>query len=375
MIMRYSHGPISLHAIVSALPRAKSIYRDRTRAECMMRDVMNNGGMSSEIQMLLCVIISVRRKSLHSYKDTKPLRHLLNDLLSNPGRVPNFDRDLFAKPLQLLEDCADICSHIAQAETSFVKCQLSKVMKISKAKRSEQRGHKKVSKLRYQRLSPSPVERYRISRALWRLWLYFEIFNTLRNPFNYYFDQGDYSRQWLFFQRLVEWEVEEMECVYHHLKHQTQLWRKTCPDCNSLYLPDDLLEHQRSCNKAATDPRKSQFSSNFSGTCQYFRNHFQWTCSARPIIWTDSPSEADLPNAGFLYLTQHWNVLSIEADLFGERSDPVYCYLNWGYCIWDERRLKLRKLLEESRDNTLAVQRRWKKKPRCDDCKCQGSSP
>lgn len=362
-IMSYLHGPMSLHAFVASHPQAKRLYQRHSRE--YLRDVMNNWNMPCEIQMLLCATIFVRQIHRRGYIRTLELEALLDYFLSGSNTDSVLKSDLLAAPMRFLAASQRVCSQIAKAEASFITYQISKMGSQIKVKKETGSGIGQAREGILDNWSLSSTEQYRVRRALYRLCLYYEIFNTLRNPENSENDIGnEFNRQRLFFRRLSLWEVEEMECVHHHLRYETHLWKKYCLNCNLLLLPDQLLEHSRRCGQAAdTDRiRKLRRRYTFSGTCQLLRELIGRPFEKREIFWTDSPSAADHPSTGYLYLENHWDSLSPEYCYweFLTRPDPVRRYHAWGYCIWDKERLEANELIDGPHQDKRAAHERWK---------------
>ncbi|KAL8688044.1 MAG: hypothetical protein Q9218_005946 [Villophora microphyllina] len=123
----------------------------------------------------------------------------------------------------------------------------------------------------------SQQERHRIWRAFWRLRLYFALYHDFRPQAqsNYqddlsrhlnqlkwgprvhrrasrYHSRAEHPRdQEEFFKKLTIWEIEEMDCVYHHIRYQSRsgLWRKACRKCDKMIMPD-VGESNHDCRNA-----------------------------------------------------------------------------------------------------------------------------
>ena len=130
-----------------------------------------------------------------------------------------------------------------------------------------------------------------------------------------------------------------MDCVYYHLKTQSQIWKVPCPYCDLLCLPDELslnapverLMNFGVCYLAEDYQKYPQVSSggtavNFEFTCSFFRELVY--CRDKFIAWPDSP-KAHSPNAGCLYVRDHHRDFGY-SDPFEFRMDPKIYLLDWG---------------------------------------------
>lgn len=382
-ILGYLHGPATLYNFASSVTEAQALFE--ARAATVLSKIIKNGGMPCEIQMHLYAIISIRQAKLEGPLDCESLEACLNFYLSDTNNytasdidykpnsyrdnVPLFDEDLLAAPMTFLKDCNFICSQIAIAEASFTKQQLPKMKRRVKTKKVSKGELDLVSttRQRHRKRALSRTERYRVCRALCRLWLYYEISDIVRKWIGFA-GKADWTIMHLLTDRMTIWEVEEMECLHHHLKYQSQeIWRQRCSQCNNLYLPEELPENRHGCGQDATTQKtRSWYSDDFSGGCCRFRELFYWPSGSRRIIWTDSPPGADFPGAGFTYLDDNWSDLCYGFGTFFMRLRPARCYLDWGYCIWDEKRLRKRKLIHRPDKGPEKACRLWKEKHVCE---------
>lgn len=200
----------------------------------------------------------------------------------------------------------------------------------------------------WRREQASPTELYRICRALCKLWLFFETFWDLSNPKRFDVGRNNYLQP-LIFDLLSMWELEEMECVHPHLRYQTQLWRRPCPNCNSYLMPDELLGHSRSCLSRLL---YQTISCTSSATCvnrtKKAKNHRSAryipsgpTIHLRPITPTQAGStciETCVTCFGlvclFCHVPRRRAAFSIGVIVFGTERD-------WARKLWRETRAKI----------------------------------
>ena len=60
--------------------------------------------------------------------------------------------------------------------------------------------------------------------------------------------------------------------------------------------------------------------------------------------WTDTP-KANEQNAGYRYFSWNAGALDVACHTFW-REKPLSCFLDWGFCMWDQSRLEAWKLLD-----------------------------
>lgn len=365
-VMRFLHGPLTLYSLVAAHPQAQFVFKKWPNK--ILVDVVQVGDMPSEIQMLVCATIAVRQHyRQHHSMSTLSLKACLNYYLLSQHSEVGFHPECLTLPMQFLEDYNDICSQIAQAENTFWDYHLSRPISGSQIAEEQQQGQMDSLESEHDAQGPSPAEDYRVSRALCRLWLYFEIFHTLTSLENSRSLGEGLTQRGIFFGRITDWELEEMECVYFHLQYHTDLWRHYCPHCGVDFPPDELPKHnQHRCKQSRSrrKPEKSHPCYDFSDACASYRKNLD--TGKKNIIWTDCPAEVDHPNAGFEYLTKHWGKLWDGPVRLSSRTTSVCCYLDWGYCIWDRSWLKKGGFLDRpDPKKPRAVYERWKMRSPC----------
>lgn len=195
---------------------------------------------------------------------------------------------------------------------------------------------------------PSTTELHRIQRALWRLLVYSDFFHepNPRCPIS----KREEGRS-AFLGILTISELEEIECIYYHIREQTQLWADPASWCYSPELAERVLKAfgpNRNAFDYSTpleERRSPEIKSHITYTIGFYRElmSFRTEKNAR-TNWPDT-KEANLPNAGWNFLQGNSKALKVQSSNL--RIKPVSCYLDWGYCIWDESRLKGWGLLSE----------------------------
>ena len=205
---------------------------------------------------------------------------------------------------------------------------------------------------------PSPTELHRIRRAVWRLLLYSDLFHE-PNPKYPIRNKGNQSSDasYTFLWTLTAWELEEIECVYYHLREQMELWTSPQSSCYSPKLAGRLLNTFGPIRNVYHYPSKQEDCDGAEG-----KRHITYlTGFLRETLWapksyetkTEWPDtqEANRPNAGWLYLEENYKVLNVLDGNF--RIAPVCCFLDWGYCIWDRSRLESWYLVDRRGINLL----------------------
>lgn len=185
---------------------------------------------------------------------------------------------------------------------------------------------------------PSPTELHRVRRAFWRFLLYSDLFHE-PNPKYTVPQDGTKDATCAFIEFLTVWELEEIQCAYHHL--QAQVTEYADPDSPS-HSPDLANRLRTTCglpsNTPDSPPSKESPRRNrpITDFLHYYRNLSRSVAATK---WPDTPA-ANKPNAGWQYLQQHIENPSLGYDL-RSREMPLRCFLDWGYCIWDSLAARL----------------------------------
>ena len=159
-----------------------------------------------------------------------------------------------------------------------------------------------------------------------------------------------------------------MDCVYYHLKNQSQVWKVPCPYCDLLCLSDELslnapverlmnlgVYHLAEDHQKYPQVSSGGFAANFEFACNLFRELVY--CWDKVTAWPDSP-EAHSPNAGYLYVRDHHRDFGY-SEPFESRMDPMIYLLDRGYCNWDRSRLEAWHLVDNPTKGLRAMQKWW----------------
>ena len=379
--MGFSDGASSLHALVTVNTQAKALFARRPHT--FLLEAINCSAMEVQLQQMLCTIISIRQRRKHLAAKVS-LQAYIQSRLEDPSIAVQLDTSSTPSMdwMSLLEDTAKVCDGVAQAEKSLIKTQLGKVNETMQMEIAQDQFHRTM----WCQCAPgckeyhlSPTEQHRIRKALWRLRLYFEAFYEAYLPKNTDRREGmdcsnhriakaqsklpDPSTVWgvprdakleyvqsqkHFFSQLTVWELEEMECAWYHLCHQSStLWRRPCPYCPRKALPDDLNGHLwKYVERLESGDAPSGYGCNFTHACPWFRMDLEVGFARDRKMARWSRQLARGPNAGFEFFEDWGHMIqprsSSPMPIRNARSE----FLAWGYCMWDCARLESFGLLE-----------------------------
>ncbi|MCJ1459228.1 hypothetical protein MMC28_009605 [Mycoblastus sanguinarius] len=206
---------------------------------------------------------------------------------------------------------------------------------------------------------PSPTELHRIRRAFWNLLVYSELFHEPnpkyplgRKPDGRQDDSGPCA----FLNTMTGWELEEIDCIYYHLREQYGLWVDPKSLSYSPQLASRLLMTFGPFRNAwdyDETRRGGEDTRHISYQCGFNR---EWSCcfAQQGQFRTNWPgaNEANNPNAGWKFLDQNQEALHVFQGNF--RMSPVSCFHDWGYCIWDRSRLEAWRLVDREPAKFLA---------------------
>lgn len=301
------------------------------------------------------------------YKTYKYTNYFKNDL-QNDTTEPVLDLSLPTQkhePTAILEDVVGICHQISEAEDSFIRTTFSRIAGKIRNEKSRDASHDET--LQHHPPSDVPVtdtERHRIRRALWRLWLYFEIFHSGpgkksngRPVFS------NFDTLYTYFQTMTVWELEELDCIYHHIKYQSQLWRKQCHHCAGSFLPDEFRGHwcaSRPLTQKLARYRSITFELELSNMRKFIK-YKDVNSKEEATKWIGSPPAADMKSAGFEYLERDNITVGILYPrwMLTGRSNSLSWFLEWGYCIWDKERMEAWRLVDDPAKGLLARTDLW----------------
>lgn len=348
-------GVPALHALVEADSQAKVIFYSRPRL--MLLSALRNCSMALQIEQLALAVTYVRSRPGKNWA-LECLRQLVHSKMNDDSVRLSLEASISSEksdPRALFEDSANVHRQVAQAEVSLVKVQLPKTAdRIRRAVDREDLGWP-IHCPREGKLEkpPSPTELHRIRRALWRLWLYFDIFHDPRRNKVYLSHHQNLVAQYSFFSQLTIWELEEIDCVYYHLQHQNQcLWRRQCTICSQQVLPDVIFNgickecrRDKETNVRMTEKEREDDpdTASFSYARSWSREHMY---RREPVVeWTDSAT-ANRPNAGFQHLAKSSDREHVTNTYRHDAS--LGCFLDWGYCMWDESRFRAWHLVDNA---------------------------
>ena len=389
MVLEYSNGLTSLYALTRAHNQACALFERRPTK--MMSQAFLYSSMESQLEEIFCMIIAVRLRHKYGAADGS-LRTYIDAVIENTSTAYDLDLSFFpvSQAMNALGDIVDIYDSIYKAERSFVRTTIPKITARIQSKVAEKRYYRSsrypvIQSLKERR--PSPTELYRIRRALWHLRLYFEAYlepfvasaacalaQTSNSTYCSEDQRGLPSKLWslsyeeilkyiqsqkVFFYHSRAWELEEMECVWYHLRYQGDtLWRRHCPDCQRLQLPDDLVRHMKECKVMKWVANDASFAKAWS----WFRMHLGdhptgHTTAYGPSQWPRSLARQ--PNAGYTFLLERSDEIRPHRGPPSIIRGPLQEFLGWGYCIWDRERLEAWRLLDSQDGKVPAVLNWW----------------
>ena len=314
---------------------------------------------SLQLQKLVCTVISLRNHTCLT--DVEDLDKYL-DMHLEDENVPLMIDDI-SDPMSALHDIVLVSQDIEFFVNSFVTSRLR-----------EPGTH---CCFIHKENPPSQTEIQRIRRGFWRLQVLCELFKfKVKGAVN---PNHEVPPDCTFAEHLANWELEEMECTYYHLHEQYDILR--LPTHNALLLSQPQIVQRMLLNLGYRkgDPSPKRLDSDLMGPEKDDRitHAFSWARDFfwRPPLhtaWSDMPS-ANVPNAGWLMYVRYgnrWEKLSVPVHDEIAR-EPVICFQNWGYCMWDESRIVGWGLLEMGKYSLLDTQK-WEDKEKtrrsCTQC-------
>ena len=245
-----------------------------------------------------------------------------------------------------------------------------------------QDGQQQPSILKTKR--PTETELHRIHRAMWSLYLYYEVFHLpfllkkgdaplprstieQRTPLRHMkpavWETEDMERLQLgFLSCMTDWELVELGCIWYRFHQNLSLyWDYSCPHCHDDLLPDELHQHlEHVCIQGS-----------HYGPCT-FETALTWSRVSRSmglrefLIVNDLPawpkSAASIPNAGFDILKGYQEMILSARNSPGIPRGSLRVFLTWGYCMWDRKRLEAWRLID-SEDGKVPTELEWWKEP------------
>ncbi|KAL9024652.1 MAG: hypothetical protein Q9196_006358 [Gyalolechia fulgens] len=242
-IMHKLHDLNDLHALVAANPQARALYMHNPVATVFELLQQSNAGLQIQRLILASLFLSRLFAECGSMRDYDDIVWLLDHYERKDGPMIKKSMKRFiddSAPLKFLLDVAKMSKEVTTIENSLVQAITTKAHE-----RASVAGRQGISNVEGTQVKELPVqslsrmELHRIRRAIWRLRLYFALCHS----------KSSSLIQAPFFVRLAVPELEEMDCVYHHLQHQPLfLQRNLCRDCGDRALPDTVVNHLDQCD-------------------------------------------------------------------------------------------------------------------------------
>ena len=323
---------VTLHNFITAYPQSQDLYK---RCYKKIFKTVLHRLKSLQIQKVVCTVISIRNRP--DFDDIENFESYLDSHLEHEDSPLVIDD--VTDSLVALRDIALITQDIEYFQKSFIDRRLRQPCKTSKS--SKEKG------------PPSQTELHRINRGLWRLHLVFEIFRARSRGLDDYYYLGVVADD--FVESLTHWELEEMECTYYHVREQYSLLRSDTP-ANSALDPGVPISSQPpiiqrllfNMGHSRESPSPSQLDVDDEMPWQYGELYSAFI-AAREVSWSrhiqtvwSDKQEANYPNAGWVCYFRFCRTIasSFEPSRGFPRCGPIVCFHNWGYCIWDEERLR-----------------------------------
>ena len=343
---------VTLHNFVTAYPQSRDLYQRYYKT--ILKTVIHRL-KSLQIQKMVCTVISIRNRP--DFSDIKDFELYLDTHLESEDSPLVIDD--VTDSLVALRDIALITQDIEYFQKSFIDRRLRQPCKTSNSSKKE--------------APPSQTELHRINRGFWRLQLVRELFRVPSRDIGSAIDYMGFGAD-DFVESLTHWELEEMECTYYHLREQYSLLRSDTP-ANSTLDPGIPISCQPpiiqrlliNMGHSRDSPSPSHLEVN-DQTPWWYGELYSAFIGAREVpwsrhiqtVWSDK-QEANTPNEGWSCYFRFCNTISSSYKPSRDfpRSGPIVCFHNWGYCIWDEERLKKWGVLGTRADGSDVDLRKW----------------
>ena len=336
MILRNVPDIKTLFNLILAYPQARLLFETLYRK--IFPCVVRNSGIPLQIQKLVCAVFCVGSWSCSP--SDQELEEYFKLRLENENTALVIDS--LPDPVAALQSIAEISQDLDYFEKSFIKCRLHEPDR----ELSTEHGEALLS----------TTEVHRIRRAFWRLQLYSDVYHPFRpmSAVDCSDDEDGWRDPGAFWNLLAYWEVDELECTYHHLVRQLQILQSGHREGDEL----EMARITRLLNTSICSSSNSGLNSdkhNDQGT--EMENYFSFTIpfhrdlicgTTTTTLWSDSAA-ANYSNAGCRCFFRYDVDLGVPMAVNG--GEPIACSLAWGYCIWDEAQLQRWDLLHHSRTN------------------------
>ncbi|KAL8934451.1 MAG: hypothetical protein Q9216_005909 [Gyalolechia sp. 2 TL-2023] len=377
MTMYNLHDLHDLLALVTANPQARALYLRNPVAVVFNLLQESNVGLQIQRLVLASLYLSRHPGSMTDYDDIFWFldQYEAKDVPLIKRSITRFIED--SGPMKFLLDVGEISKEVTTIEHSLTEVILTKAYERANVVRQQGKPNMEIAQVRGSQLSSlSRTEVHRTRRAIWRLRLYFALWHSEYSPYN----------QAPFFVRLSVSELEEMDCVYHHLQHQVpfsqgntrrESQHRAFPDADprrpDLSESDEESECDSFVDLSYRIPHpsfRSQLSRYRDCVWHVAKDEDQYakhsllestpaaTCFSRDRLTrpnkTATPSEPLVdhePSTGFTILNRSKKLRRLCKEDWQRRCLPMACLLDWGYCIWDKERLHAWGLLDNSDDS------------------------
>lgn len=208
------------------------------------------------------------------------------------------------------------------------------------------------SRLELKPKAPSATEIHRIRRAFWRLLVYSDFFHGPDRKYPRSKGVCHDAGLSAFRNILTVSELEEIDCAYYHFSEQISHWE----DPNSALYSPQLAARLLStfgpvANAWAISENRNHLDENpehithFIGMYREMLGDFRDPEEAPEAknSFPNTPEGANMASAGWQYLHAHNKALHLHQG--DSRMNPVSCFLDWGYCVWDRSRLEAWRLI------------------------------
>lgn len=322
-ILTNSPSLTTLANLLKAYPLLEALYKINYKT--ILAGTMSRS-FPRPLQTLVCTTINVRKPfTIQRFDD---LDVWLDENINDAGQPLHLES--LSDPLATLHAVASIDADSKMFESTFIRSCLRKPGTRPCAVHQE---------------TPTQTERYCIQRGYWRLQLLCDLFQlrvteiSLQDPENYI--EPDH----LLAMKLPKWELEEVECAYHHL---VKLYEETRIKTGSVQDRDSeihrLLSHFSSPSTVSKhlDDFFVLTSSGDYSISEVFDMSREWcgVQSRSRSIWQEDMALANSPNERWNFYVRHgrWDVQICSRAYNDVARGPLSTFHDWGFCMWDQTR-------------------------------------
>lgn len=318
----------TLHSFLRSYPASQDLFVVFSK-EILASTIRQNNPL--QIQHLICTDLCMRQNPYRL--DLEELEEYLELHVENEKTPPRLEN--CSDPILALQHSVTVVSDIEYHVQAFISSRLRKPGVSGQSLLTQDPA--------------SPTELLRIRRGFWRLHLMCELLN-IRSGTASPVPQNELMIA--FVVRITPWELKEMECVYYFLREQYELLR--IPDnCERDLNPSIPVASQsprvqrmlRSFGYKPGDQSPVSFGLDCYGSDDKnvitktlsWGQYYSWYAKARSF-WSDEVV-SNVPNEGWRHYDDNHEELR-DGWPQCQRITPGHCFLTWGYCIWDKKRLE-----------------------------------